>query len=215
MAVSRQQLAMRIGGRGLLRAILRTNIKRVLLLKTVVNFKPIELKEFQAAQTAYQNEPIPSVLTTDPKQLSVGDRLWLRNRYYQLVNMPASAVRRWYTDPRTVDCTLNRHPYEMLLVNRQIRDVLSLQSSGHRNGSGWSNRSYATAQKSIFVIQHLFRTFGIQYFAWVFLQSFGHDWRRSLRGRTLRPLPPDTALVATKRLQQLRRTKKPGEGYAP
>ena len=212
--LTRQQLALKVGGRSLLKAILRANIRRVLVTKSIVHFKPIDLKTFQAVQDEYQNEPMPKVLSEDPKKLTEGDKLWLRNRYYQLVNAPPASLQRWLHDPRTVDCTLNGKPFEMLLVNTAIRDVRSLQSVGHRDGSGWSDRSYATAQKCIFVISHLFRMYGVQYFQWVWLQSFGHDWTRSLPSLPRRPLPPDTMLIAAERLRKLHGKRKPQEGWS-
>lgn len=201
-------MALRVGGYGLLRDIMRGHVKRILTDRNIEpTFAPIDMDQYRAIKDDYQNEIMPRALTTDPKDLTPGEKDWVRERFYALVNMPLAAMQRWSKDPRILDATYRGLPYETHLFRKHLRELMSLKRGGRPNGRGWTDRGYRTAQASIFVIHHLFRRNRVQYFSWVALQNFGCDWQRSWRGFYFRKLPAKVQAKAAQRLAVLRKKK--------
>lgn len=199
--MNRRQMAVKIGGQFLLRAILRAHLnsyRRRLpdhlagnpVVKDLTPEQTNALRlEWTEADSHFQSDQLPRVMTAPIEELSDSEKAWIRGRFYDFVNMPMTTLSRWLHDPLVED-GVNKKLYHAGLVARQhLRNLVFMKASTRRDGHGWRPRDYDTARRSIFVVQNLLRPRIIDYPTWVLLQNFGHDWTRTFTMRPQRRLP--------------------------
>lgn len=210
--MNRRHMAMQLGGRFLLQAILRHypemryRLRRRLTREEVERYKLAEQKV-----TKWLNEELPSFMTKEARELSEGEKFLIRDAFYDCVNMTATTLGKWNRDPRVADGAatnpvLRRHAN--LLAHRQLRELITLRGSARKSGVGWTDHFYDVARKSIFVIQNVFHRYFLDYESWILLRNFGRDWARPIGVWRLRRLPP---LVELEAQLALVRYRKPGD----
>lgn len=197
--MNRRQMAIRIGGQHLLRAILRSRANKYrrrlpeLPVGTldVQDLTPEDAKALRlewASNDSFQDEQLPHVMWAEPSELSDSEKAWIRGRFYNFVNMPLTVLRRWKDDVLVQDGTDKKYrsPYR---ARRNLRSLHFLKASTTPDGSGWRPQDYDTARRSIFVVQNLLHPRLLDYETWALLRNFGHDWVRNFSSRLQRKLP--------------------------
>ncbi len=210
--MNRRQMALQIGGRFLLKAILRRfpdAVNRFRRRLTTEEVNRYQLADHEA--DAFLAEELPSFMTKEASDLTEAERFMVREAFYEAVNMTAVTLTRWFRDPRVLDGIPQTFPLRQparSAARRHIRELTLLQAGGRRSGIGWQLHHYDIARKSIFVVQNLYRVNFVDYDTWVILRNFGRDWGRPAgQRRFFRRLPP---LVALEAQLALIRYRKPG-----
>jgi hypothetical protein len=195
--MNRRQMALKSGGPFLLQAILRVQRNAFRRRLPELSFGTLGVKDLTPEQSKalhlewnkhdrFQTEKLPSAMTDPVEELSDSEKAWIRGRFYHLVNMPLSVMRRWTRDPLVVDGADPRYPQR---AKRHLRSLEYMKATTRRDGRGWRPRDYDTARRSIFVVQNLLHPRAIDYPTWTILQNFGHDWTRTFTMMPQRRLP--------------------------
>lgn len=192
--MNRRQMAIRIGGHHLLRAILRSRANRYrrrlpeLPVQDLTTEDAKALRLEWANHDSFQEEELPHVMWAKPADLSDSEKAWIRGRFYNLVNMPITVLNRWKDDVLVQDGTDKKYrsPYR---ARRHLRSLHYLKASTTPDGSGWRLQDYDTARRSIFVVQNLLHPRLLDYETWALLRNYGHDWTRNFSSRIQRKLP--------------------------
>lgn len=203
---------MQIGGRFLLRAILRRypSDPSYLFRKRLTREQVERYRLSENERDEFLAQELPDFMTAPVADLTDEQKQTVRNLFYENTNMNSASLRRWMGDPRvgdgvSQDHVLRRH--QLRAVKRQLAGLLQLQAQGGAGGEGWSDTNYKIARKSIFVSQNLFNRRFIDYETWVILMNYGRDWEKPLGYYRLRRLPP---LVELEAQLALLRHKNPG-----
>lgn len=203
-----RSLALDIGGRFLLRELLRFRRNRFRQLRDVLplgalrptaDLTPLDVINLRLEwEESLGDTSLPSWLSVEPRHLSEADKAFIRYRFMAKVNLPSHLYRDWLLDPRVRDGTSSLIYYRRM--KEHIRRALYIIQTGNLDGMGWQANHYETARRAVFVIDSLRDPRRVDYLSWVILRNFGHDWTRRYNGVIVKKLPAKVSQQAQRAL---------------
>lgn len=208
---TRRQLALKLGGRHLVRMLLRRYPTRFRPSRETL--QQVEQQRLAELESEFLNAEVPRWMLVDPTELTDDEKAFIRDRFYVHVNMTAPMLRAWTYDPRLHD-GLNpyRKGWEARATRLRLRQLSHLRITGRPDGMGWSTADYNAARPCIFVVESLLHPHYIDYRTWVVLRNFGRDWAYPTRQQPRRRLPRDVELEAQLALERYEITGTPSPG---